>query len=1112
MNPQFKTDVPTEILTTDVADLDQEALNARAYWQKAGTHTMEYRSRSHYVDAILRFVTDSGARKILEFGCGSGRNLEQIHRELSGQNQDLPMHLRGIDTNSNSLEFGKKKFSSNLDLILGDEKALANEPIAYYDLVYTVSVLDHLPDPISVVRDLLSKTRRYAIFLEPVAPAGIDIDVKIERISTKWDPRKSNEATPFTYLHSYLSIFSELCANVIIDIPMPTSPYKLGPFYRLYLVEKNNFDNESACRVSNLAELSRRMTRDAILTLSSSLREELNKNAKYVKKVQSTEIAFQEAIKREERLVADKEGLQLERQRLEQALAQSSSTLVTMKDVLAETVAESQRLLALNETASRVGVLEAGNSLSSKLGEVLIQGWSSPRRIAPMLGELYNIWRKSKTQSPPSILGGDSFEKIILAYQEGGLSSVEKLLKEAEISSGIRGDAYTALARHLRKQHPVDAGESARRAYEADPRLFRRKWLVFRLSEANHLLESDALLATLPADTQFSVSENAAIDEIRGRADDERQIAARAKVDGYSHEIAINHQTRPVFKDTEATRTWLSRPDAYYVEKYRTQGVDAITNEISCVYADKREIGANECIRVAKALRDAGIPGAEYPLMKAAKELHARPATLRAFFWAAQREKEFTDACDAIHEIEQMLGSKISPDEAERLRRMKVSPAYQLTVLRSVEPKKPPILASVPNRICYVLHNSLPYSSGGYATRSHGVADGMIQAGLDVITLTRPGFPIDIKPELNPEEVALSEEIDGIRYMRILSPLRKDKSMLDYVLESADSLEDRLRQLKPEVVMAASNHVTGLPALIAARRLGLKFIYEVRGLWEITRMSREASFEDSAAFAVQSLLEAAVCMEADHVFTLTEPMREELITRGVEADKIDLLSNSCDPDRFLPREKDAELAKRFDIPAHVPVIGYVGTFVDYEGLEDLASACALLKKQGTEFRLLLVGNENASGQGRGGPISEEIINIADTNGFSGWLIMPGRVPHEEVESFYSLIDIAVFPRKPWTVCEMVSPMKPLEALAMEKAVLVSSVRALDEMIKHEETGLVFRKGDIDNLAETLLRLINNPNLRHALGKKGREWVSNERTWRKVGRKVGLVLKMGFIND
>jgi glycosyltransferase involved in cell wall biosynthesis len=170
-----------------------------------------------------------------------------------------------------------------------------------------------------------------------------------------------------------------------------------------------------------------------------------------------------------------------------------------------------------------------------------------------------------------------------------------------------------------------------------------------------------------------------------------------------------------------------------------------------------------------------------------------------------------------------------------------------------------------------------------------------------------------------------------------------------------------------------------------------------------------------------------------------------------------------------------------------------------------------LKKQGIEFRLLLVGNENASGQGQG-PISEEIINIAEKNGFSEWLIMPGRVPHEVVEKFYTLIDIAAFPRKPWPVCEMVSPIKPLEALAMEKAVLVSSVRALDEIIKHEETGIVFRKGDIDSLAEALIRLINKPDLRHALGKKGRVWVSNHRTWRLVGEKAVMQMKQGAGNE
>ena len=236
-----------------------------------------------------------------------------------------------------------------------------------------------------------------------------------------------------------------------------------------------------------------------------------------------------------------------------------------------------------------------------------------------------------------------------------------------------------------------------------------------------------------------------------------------------------------------------------------------------------------------------------------------------------------------------------------------------------------------------------------------------------------------------------------------------------------------------------------------------------------------------------------MCKAADHVFTLTEPMREELIIRGVESAKIDLLPNSCDPVRFVPQERDHDLANRLSIAQDIPVIGYIGTFVDYEGLEDLASTCALLKQQGIEFRLLLVGNENASGQDRG-PITEQIAHIANSNGFAEWLVMPGRVPHEEVESYYSLIDIAPFPRKPWPVCEMVSPMKPLEAFAMEKAVVVSSVRALQEMVKHEETGLVFEKGNVKSLADVLERLVADPALRRTLGKNARKWVLKERTW------------------
>ena len=226
-------------------------------------------------------------------------------------------------------------------------------------------------------------------------------------------------------------------------------------------------------------------------------------------------------------------------------------------------------------------------------------------------------------------------------------------------------------------------------------------------------------------------------------------------------------------------------------------------------------------------------------------------------------------------------------------------------------------------------------------------------------------------------------------------------------------------------------------------------------------------------------------------------MRDELIARGVDAGKITLLPNSCVPEKFPPQPRDQALAAKLNIPADVPVIGYIGSFVQYEGLDNLTQAAAILKGRGLEFRLLLVGNENVSGQSKG-PITAAIEAAADEGGLTDWLIMPGRIPHEEVAAHYSLIDIAPFPRKPQLVTEMVSPMKPLEAMAMEKAVVASSVHALTEMVRDGETGLLFEKGNVEALADTLERLIKDPALRQRLG--GRPAMGRDRADLAVDRR------------
>ncbi|WP_101925644.1 MULTISPECIES: glycosyltransferase family 4 protein [Luteimonas] len=505
----------------------------------------------------------------------------------------------------------------------------------------------------------------------------------------------------------------------------------------------------------------------------------------------------------------------------------------------------------------------------------------------------------------------------------------------------------------------------------------------------------------------------------------------------------------------------------------------------------------------AQACGSEGRHDLEFEIASHAIALNRSVGMLRGFLHVALRCRRMVEASETLRELHSSArsGNRIAKDF---IKQFKNTSSYKIAVLESIPPRPTEWAAADGDRFVYVLHNSLPYSSGGYATRSHGVAAGLHERGHNIVCLTRPGFPLDIRKDLAPVDAPIVDVIDAIPYQRIRLPSREGIPEYRYVLSSAKQMEEELRRLKPAYVQAASNYVTGLPALIAARRIGVPFFYEVRGLWEITRMSRDQQFGESISFDVQRHIEGTLAKEADHVFTLTEPMREELIERGVDPERITLLPNSVDADRFQPVPKDLALSQALGLPDGVPVIGYIGTFVIYEGLEHLAEACVMLHARGHDFRLLLVGNENASGQERG-PITEEVLRIAREGGIEDKLIMPGRIPHEQVESYYSMVDICPFPRKPWPVCEMVSPMKPLEALAMEKAVVVSSVRALVEMIEDGVTGRVFEKGNVESLADVMEELILDPGKRSAYGRAGRDWVVRERSWNQIADKIEGVI-------
>jgi glycosyltransferase involved in cell wall biosynthesis len=406
---------------------------------------------------------------------------------------------------------------------------------------------------------------------------------------------------------------------------------------------------------------------------------------------------------------------------------------------------------------------------------------------------------------------------------------------------------------------------------------------------------------------------------------------------------------------------------------------------------------------------------------------------------------------------------------------------------------QPPVkrtLNTIERKVLNILAFSLPFASVGYATRSHGLAIGIKNAGWDIRPYTRPGFPYDFKPELIPNSVAEADEIDGLIYRRSFQIERRGMSETDYLLAAIGYWEKIIEQERPAIVHAASNYVTALPAMIAARRKGIPFIYEIRGFWEVTRSSRDNTFVNTAKYRYMRFFESLVACGADRVITITNAMKEELASCGVLNDDISIAFNSVDPQRFAVRPRDLELATKLGIPKTDTVIGYIGTLVDYEGLDDLLLACAGLVKSNIKFRLMLVGD---------GAQAEILRQQVTELGLEGVCHLVGRVPHEEVEAYYSLVDIAPFPRKPWDVCEIVSPLKPFEAMALEKAVVVSNTRALSEIVTHDMNGLHFEKGSVASLQKSLTRLCEDKEYRLRLGRAARKWILEQRTWDTAGQ-------------
>jgi glycosyltransferase involved in cell wall biosynthesis len=391
-------------------------------------------------------------------------------------------------------------------------------------------------------------------------------------------------------------------------------------------------------------------------------------------------------------------------------------------------------------------------------------------------------------------------------------------------------------------------------------------------------------------------------------------------------------------------------------------------------------------------------------------------------------------------------------------------------------------------RVLHFVGHSAPHSQVGYTVRTHSLARAQLEAGLEPHVVTRLGFPWDD----GVEGAEMLDELNGVRYHRLRASGPTPGLLGARLAETVRQAAELVRHVRPAVLHAASDYRNALVALSVGGAFGVPVVYEVRGFWEETRLAVQgpgAAHRECYLWHRERELE---CMRrADRVVTLAETMRGHLMEWGVPADAIDVISNAVDTEKFTPATRDPALALELGIASDETVLGYVSSFSTYEGIRYLIDAVARLAAAGERVRCLLVGD---------GEERRALEAHAADLGVSHLMLFTGRVPHDVVLRYYGLIDVFVVPRTADRVSQLVTPLKPYEAMAAARTVVVSRVPALVEMIDDGVTALSFVPEDADDLARVVQGLIADPARREAIATAGRAWVCRERTWRDNGRR------------
>jgi glycogen synthase len=383
-------------------------------------------------------------------------------------------------------------------------------------------------------------------------------------------------------------------------------------------------------------------------------------------------------------------------------------------------------------------------------------------------------------------------------------------------------------------------------------------------------------------------------------------------------------------------------------------------------------------------------------------------------------------------------------------------------------------------RILHILDHSLPLQSG-YVFRTLGILSAQRGFGWEMIQLTSPRY--------NSAKAAV-ETVDGWDFHRTAKPAGglTLPPVVREVLEMR-AAERRITGLIvrhcPDIVHAHSPVLNGIPALRAARRAGLPLVYEVRALWEDAAVDLGRTRVNGLRYRAVREMETYVMRRAAGVVSLCNAMREEIAARGIPEEKIGVVPNAVDPAYFgRTRERDQELTETLGLSGRT-VLGFIGSFYHYEGVDLLLSALPRIRAARPEVVLLLAG---------GGPEEANLKAKIAENDLGGAVRFVGRVPHGEVRRYYDLVDFFVYPRRRMRLTDLVTPLKPLEAMAEGRIVIASDVGGHRELIRDAQTGFLFPPDDAARIADRVVEVISAKDQHGPIREAARHYIKTSRTW------------------